>query len=129
MGVPERMGIYEIWGFISNIVRRKSWAAVCFWKILTRKHPARMQLRLCPKTEFLFCDSLLVRIHFIIELVWRDGLAPWEFELPLQGSLISTFLVGPESTWYWLHTMYTLPPKPARNLSYRGTSLIRKRPP
>ena len=25
-------------------------------------------------------DNLLVRIHFIIEMIWWTGLAPWEFE-------------------------------------------------
>ena len=42
-----------------------------------------------------FIDNLLVRIHFIIEMVWRTGLAPWEFERPFPGSLISTFLGAP----------------------------------
>ena len=32
--------------------------------------------------EFLI-DNLLVRIHFIIEMIWWTGLAPWEFESPL----------------------------------------------
>ena len=39
-----------------------------------------------------FIDNLLVRIHFIIEMFWWTGLAPWEFEFPFSGSLISTFL-------------------------------------
>ena len=29
-----------------------------------------------------FSDNLLVRIHFIIEMIWWTGLAPWEFEFP-----------------------------------------------
>jgi len=33
-------------------------------------------------------DNLLVRIHFIIEIIWWTGLAPWEFESPFPGSLI-----------------------------------------
>jgi len=37
-----------------------------------------------------FIDNLLVRIHFIIVMIRRTGLAPWEFEFP--GSLTSTFL-------------------------------------
>jgi len=53
-----------------------------------------------------FIDNLLVRIHFIIVMIRWTGLAPWEFEFPLPGSLISSFLV-------------------ARDLDYRGTSLIR----
>ena len=44
-----------------------------------------------PEREF-FIDNLLVRIHYIIEIIWRTGLAPWEFEFPFPGSLISTFL-------------------------------------
>ena len=28
-----------------------------------------------------FIDNLLVRIHFIVEMIWWTGLAPWEFEL------------------------------------------------
>ena len=40
--------------------------------------------------EFLI-DNLLVRIHVIIEMIWWTGLAPWEFEFPFPGSLISTF--------------------------------------
>ena len=35
-----------------------------------------------------FCiDNLLVRIHFMFEMIWPTGLAPWEFEfccLPTQ---------------------------------------------
>jgi hypothetical protein len=37
-------------------------------------------------------DNLLVRIHFIVEMIWWTGLAPWEFELLFPGSLTSTFL-------------------------------------
>jgi len=39
-----------------------------------------------------FIDNLLVRIHFIIVMIGWTGLAPWEFEFPFPGSLISTFL-------------------------------------
>ena len=41
--------------------------------------------------EFLI-DNLLVRTHFIMMMIWWTGLAPWEFEFPLPGSLTSTFL-------------------------------------
>ena len=35
-----------------------------------------------------FCiDNLLVRIHYIIEMIWWTGLAPWEFVFPFPGSL------------------------------------------
>jgi len=42
-----------------------------------------------------FIDNLLVRIYFIIEIIWWTGLAPWEFEFPFPGSLTSTFLAQP----------------------------------
>ena len=45
------------------------------------------------ESEFLI-GSILVRIHFICEMIWWTGLAPWEFEFLLTGSLISTFLEG-----------------------------------
>jgi hypothetical protein len=38
-----------------------------------------------------FIDNLLVRVH---RCFWCTGLAPWEFESPFPGSLISTFLGG-----------------------------------
>jgi hypothetical protein len=41
-----------------------------------------------------FIDNLLVRIHFIIEMIWWTGLAPWEFEFSFPGGLISTLLGG-----------------------------------
>ena len=36
-----------------------------------------------------FIDNLLVRIHFIILMIRWTGLAPWEFEFPFVGRLIS----------------------------------------
>ena len=41
---------------------------------------------------FLLQGEVLVRIHFIIVMIRWTGLAPWEFEFPFPGSLISTFL-------------------------------------
>ena len=41
-----------------------------------------------PKREFLI-DNLIVRIHSIIEMIWWIGLAPWEFEFPFPGGLIT----------------------------------------
>ena len=41
-----------------------------------------------------FIDNLLVRVHFIIEMIRWNGLAPWEFEVPFPGSLTSTFLAA-----------------------------------
>ena len=40
-----------------------------------------------------FIDDLLVRIHFIIEIIRWTGLAPWEFEFSFPGSLTSTCLL------------------------------------
>ena len=34
----------------------------------------------------IFVDNLLVRIHFIIGMIWWTGLAPWEFEISFAGS-------------------------------------------
>ena len=66
--------------------------------------------RLCPDTDewgqiviinvltrygrqfFLDPNKVLVRFHFIIEMIRWTGLAPWEFEFPFPGSLTSTFL-------------------------------------
>jgi len=45
-----------------------------------------------------FIDNLLVRIHFIIEMIRWTGLAPWESEFPFPGSLTSTFLGHPPPT-------------------------------
>ena len=44
-----------------------------------------------PEREF-FLDNPLVRIHFVVVMIRWTGLAPWEFEFPLSGSLTSTFL-------------------------------------
>ena len=49
------------------------------------------------ENEF-FIDNLLVRIHFIIVMIRWTGLAPWEFEFPFPGSLISTFINLPRET-------------------------------
>ena len=46
-----------------------------------------------PQSEQDACrKSSSVRIHFIIVMIRWTGLAPWEFEFPFPGSLISTFL-------------------------------------
>ena len=53
---------------------------------------ARIASTTCTYKDF-FIDILLVRVHFIIVMIRWSGLAPWEFEFPFPGSLISTFLV------------------------------------
>ena len=40
----------------------------------------------------LLIGNQLARIHFIIEVIWWTGLAPWEFQFPFPGSLTSTSL-------------------------------------
>ena len=52
---------------------------------------------LVPDGEF-FLENLLVRIHFIIQMFWWTGLAPWEFEFPFPASHTSTF-----QGWYQLN--------------------------
>jgi hypothetical protein len=44
-----------------------------------------------PERDF-FIDNLLVRIHFIIVMIWWNGLASWEFEFLFSDSLIFTYL-------------------------------------
>ena len=39
-----------------------------------------------------FIDNLLIRIHFMIEMIWWTSLAQWELEFPFPDSLIYTFL-------------------------------------
>jgi len=53
--------------------------------------PARVRRRGAKEREFCI-DNLLVRFHFIIEMIRWTGLAPWEFEFPVPDSLTSTFL-------------------------------------
>ena len=52
---------------------------------------SRPLLTMQGEREF-FIGNLLVRIHVIIVMIRWTGLAPWEFEFPFPGSLISTFL-------------------------------------
>ena len=56
---------------------------------VSQSSPSRCTLAL---QRELFIDNLLVRIHVIIEMIRWTGLAPWEFEFPFPGSLISTFI-------------------------------------
>ena len=52
----------------------------------------------CQRERECFIDNLLVRIHFIIEMIWWTGLAPWEFESSFPGSLISNVRTCRKST-------------------------------
>jgi len=42
-----------------------------------------------PEREF-FIDNLLVRIHFIIVMIWWTGLAPWEFAPTCHARIVSS---------------------------------------
>jgi len=77
-----------------------------------------------------FCiDNLLVRIHYIIEMIKWTGLAPCEFEFPFPGSLISTFQGSQEKlSSLSSHIEGCSRPDALRVSVYRGTSLIRNRP-
>ena len=77
--------------------------------------PLGVVLGTLSQREF-FTDNLLVRIHFIIVMIWWTGLAPWEFEhCPI--------LFGTQSRGH------TVPCRMRHSPVYRGTSLIRNRPP
>ena len=52
------------------------------------------RLRASTREREFFLDNPLVRIYFISEMIWWTGLAPWEFEFPFPGSIISTFLAS-----------------------------------
>ena len=41
--------------------------------------------------ERFLLTAFLSELHLIIEIIWWTGLAPWEYELSLPGSLIPTF--------------------------------------
>ena len=66
---------------LSHTRTPRTWASSC--RARTR--------RIRSEREF-FIDNLLVRIHFIIVMIWWTGLAPGEFEFPFPGSLISHWI-------------------------------------
>ena len=43
-----------------------------------------------------FIENLLVRIYYTIVMIRRTGLALWELQIPVPGSLTSSFLHAPE---------------------------------
>ena len=58
---------------------RRLWCGDCFTDVrFPKSHPGRAVRMGLSEREF-FIDNLLVRIHFIIEMIWWTGLAPWEF--------------------------------------------------
>ena len=85
---------------------------------LTR-HPSNPH----PQTESLI-DNLLVRMHSIIERILQDRPAPWQFEIPFSGSLISTFPEPPPPTFQPRTKMQTVVRVPAAT----KTSTLNPRP-
>ena len=76
---------------VSKRVRARARLASCCEASL--KSNSHLHALLPPRVEReFFIDNLLVRIHFIIVMIRWTGLAPWDFEFPFPGSLISTFL-------------------------------------
>ena len=59
------------------------------WNPLKSRHPSTM---LALTERDLFYDNILIRIHFIIDIIWWSGLVSWDFEFFFLGSLTSTFL-------------------------------------
>ena len=63
------------------------------WLRMGGIRPPRVNRQSVPRQEReFFIDNLLVRVN---RYFWCTGLAPWEFESPFPGSLISTFLGPP----------------------------------
>ena len=91
----------DTWGFLwitddkaANIWRCFTFVACCMGDGRD-DYPRRVGVsyeRGNPVERFLKIDKPLVRIHSIIEMMRRTGLAPWELLLPFSGSLTSTFL-------------------------------------
>ena len=64
----------------------------------------QIQQHLHPEGNF-FIDNLLVRMHFVVEIIWWTGLAPWEFQFPFPGNLKSTFLIIPCSRLPYIYPL------------------------
>ena len=61
-------------------------------KCVGQATPPLVPSRIDRETEFLI-DNLLFRNHFVIVMIRWASLAPWEFESPFPGSLISIDLL------------------------------------
>ena len=46
--------------------------------MMKRIRTSRLSMKKSLSGEEFFIDNLLVRIHFIVEMLWWTGLAPWE---------------------------------------------------
>ena len=73
-----------------------------------------------PKERQFFFDNLLVRIHLIIEMILVDRLAPWEFEFPFPGSLISTVLKRKRNIQVAVVLLHRRPPGNRAHLKPEG---------
>ena len=68
------------------------WAYGTSSSTLRGNKPPPAKLAEAKKEGEFIINHLLVRIHFIIEVIWWTGLAPREYEFPFPGSFISTYL-------------------------------------
>ena len=71
-----------------TLIKKKKKIQFC----LRTSNQARHTISLSPAARESSVDNVLVRINLIIEMIRWTGLAPWEFEFPFPGCLISTFL-------------------------------------
>ena len=73
-----------------RVIKREEYLELAVFAHLLERH-AHRPVSPCRERDF-FIDNLLVRIHLIIVMIrWTGLAAPWEFEFPSPGSLISTF--------------------------------------
>ena len=56
--------------------------------------------RVAQEKEFLI-DNLLVRVHFVIEMIWWTGLAPWEFKKSLFQAAVYLLNHLPQCRSFW----------------------------
>ena len=64
--------------------------------------------RVCVSREReFFIDNLLVRLHFIAEMIQRTGLAPWVSELPLWLPATPEGSSHPLLTWFKANPLVT----------------------
>jgi hypothetical protein len=88
--------------------------------------------RLChqPAERDFFIDTLLVRVHFIVEMIWWTGLAPWECEFPFEVALHLPSSTSLHSTVYGVR--FAARPRPenitSSNGHHRTTHLRPSRP-
>jgi len=62
------------------------------WSIRNSSNENEALIRCGSSERESFIDNLLVRMPFIIEMIWWTGLTPWMFKFPFPDSLTSSFL-------------------------------------